>query len=161
MTGAFEFIFTCFPIGRTAQMGAARINDEEPFCVADHPNAIIFLELCVHAETEIGWVANSENGFGLVQRPGEEEPQEHEKISSQEPQDTGGYNSPPARHCSQSFSFFKRRQEFRPERREEPRLFCFFGWFDYGGRRFFYRHATGILFILALRIWHPSLHRPG
>ena len=66
MTGAFEFIFTCFPIGRTAQVGAARINDEEPFCVADHPNAIIFLELCVYAETEIGWVANSENGLGFV-----------------------------------------------------------------------------------------------
>src|SRR5262249_7770386 len=62
---AFEFVLAGFPIGRAAQVCAARVNDKQSFGVADHPHAILLLEFCIDSEPEIGRIAYAKDCAGL------------------------------------------------------------------------------------------------
>src|SRR5579871_847225 len=83
MTGTLEFVFAGFPIRGTAQVSADGGNDEDALGIADHPDAVLILELGVHAESEVGGIADAEARFGLVEGARKEEPQEHQKIDAQ------------------------------------------------------------------------------
>src|SRR5581483_883647 len=45
VTRTLEFVLRRLPVGRAAQVGAARINHEQPVWCAIHPDAIFLLEL--------------------------------------------------------------------------------------------------------------------
>src|SRR5260370_7404729 len=67
---ALELVFAGFPIGRTAQMCAASVNDEDTARRAVHPDAVLLLPFGIHAQSVIRSVANLENRVSLKNRTG-------------------------------------------------------------------------------------------
>src|SRR6266581_1972109 len=61
MARTLELVLAGLPVGRAAQMSAARVNDKDAIGRAVHPNAVFLLPLGVHAESIIRGVANLEN----------------------------------------------------------------------------------------------------
>ena len=80
VTGALEFVLARLPVRRAAQVRANRRDHKDPFRVAHHPDAVLVLEFGVHAEAEIGRIADFEIGLWLEQRARKEEAQEHHEI---------------------------------------------------------------------------------
>src|SRR2546422_9217761 len=68
-----ELVLAGLPVGRAAQMSAARVNDKDAIGRAVHPNAVFLLPLGVHAESIIRGVANLENGGRFKERTRKEE----------------------------------------------------------------------------------------
>src|SRR5208282_1433906 len=89
VAGAFEFVFAGLPVGGAAEMGAARVDDKEALGIAHDPDAKVLLELGVHAEGEVGGIANGKDGGGLEEDAREEKPEEHEEIDAQIAPDAG------------------------------------------------------------------------
>jgi len=83
VTGTLKFVFAGFPVGRTAEVGADRRDDENALGVTDYPNALLILKFGIDAETEVRRIANAEFGLGFVQGAREKEAQEHEQIHAQ------------------------------------------------------------------------------
>src|SRR5438105_4593598 len=65
VTRALEFIFGGLPIGRAAQVRAARVNNEEPVGRAVNPDAVLLLKFRVYADAVIGRIADLEYGARL------------------------------------------------------------------------------------------------
>ena len=96
MTGALEFVLARLPVRRAAQVRANRRDHEDPFRVAHHPDAVLVLEFGVHAEAEIGRIADFEIGLWLEQRARKEEAQEHHEIDGQKSQHRSHHETAPA-----------------------------------------------------------------
>src|ERR1700739_1133079 len=79
MTRALEFVFAGFPVGRAAEMGAARVDDENAVGSAVDPDAVFLLPFGVDAECIIGRIANFEDGGRLEERARQKKTQEGDK----------------------------------------------------------------------------------
>jgi hypothetical protein len=64
-------------------MGADRRDYEDAFAVSHHPDPVLALEFGIHAETEIGGVADLEPCIRLVKNPREEEAEKHQEVHAQ------------------------------------------------------------------------------
>src|SRR3989442_2896669 len=84
VTRALEFVFGGFPVRRAAQMSAHRVDHEDAFGIAHHPDAVFVLKFRIHAETEIRRVTDEKSGLGFEERARKKESQEHQKIDAQE-----------------------------------------------------------------------------
>ena len=82
---ALELVLAGFPIGRASQVSAPSIDDEQPFGVANNPDAILLLEFRVDPEAEIGWVSDSEDGARFEDGSRKEEAQKHHKAGCKKP----------------------------------------------------------------------------
>src|SRR5579859_4114500 len=71
-----EFIFAGFPVRGAAEMGAARVDDEDAIGRAIDPDAIFLLPLGIHAERVVRGITDLENGGRLEQRARKKEAQE-------------------------------------------------------------------------------------
>src|ERR1700730_9939467 len=65
---ALEFVLAGFPVRRAAEMGAARVDDENAVRSAVDPDAIFLLPLGVYAQRVVGRIANFEYGGRLKER---------------------------------------------------------------------------------------------
>src|SRR6266849_5835439 len=65
---ALEFVFAGFPVGRAAEMRAARVDDEDAVGRAVDPNAIFLLPLRIDTERVVGRIADFEYGGRLEER---------------------------------------------------------------------------------------------
>src|SRR5262249_25543870 len=83
------------PVRRAAQVSALGVDDEDSFRVPHYPNAILLLELSIDAKPEIGWIADAKDGLGLEQGARKEEPQKHQEVDRQKPDDGGAYDPAP------------------------------------------------------------------
>jgi hypothetical protein len=81
---AFELVLAWFPIGRTTQVSASGINNEQPFGVSNYPDAILLLELGVYSEAEIGRVTYAEDGAWFEDGSWKEEAQKHQEAGRKE-----------------------------------------------------------------------------
>ena len=113
VAGALEFVLTGFPIRRAAEVRADRGDHENALGVAHHPDAVRILKLGIHAETEIGRVADQKLRFWLVERPWEEEAQEHEQIHGQKTEDARHYEAAAARDDPLRIGIFVRKDFFQ------------------------------------------------
>jgi len=68
-----ELVLAGLPVGRAAQMSAARVNDKDAIGRAVHPNAVFLLPLGIHAESIIRGIANLKNGGRFKERTRKEE----------------------------------------------------------------------------------------
>src|SRR3979490_2361135 len=87
VTRALEFVFAGFPVGRAAEMRAARVDDENAVGSAVDPNAVFLLPLGVDAERVIGGITDLEDGGRFEQRARQEEAEEGDKPGAQETRD--------------------------------------------------------------------------
>src|SRR5690348_13884527 len=83
MTRALELVFAGFPVGRAAEMSAARIDHEEPIGSARDPDAVLLLPLRINADGVVSRRADAKNARRLEYRTRQEEPHEHEKESGE------------------------------------------------------------------------------
>src|SRR5258708_31588005 len=79
VTGALEFVFAGFPVRRAAEMGAARVDNENAIGSAVDPDAVFLLPLGVNAERVVGRIANFEDSGRLEERARQEEAKEGDK----------------------------------------------------------------------------------
>src|SRR5205807_1564500 len=84
MTRAFELVFAGLPVGSAPEVRADRRDDENSLRVSHHPDTVLVLEFGIHTETKIRRVTDQEFRFRLVERPGKEESQEHQKVDAEE-----------------------------------------------------------------------------
>ena len=83
VTRTFEFILAGLPIRSAAEVGASRIYDKDPGSASHHPDPVLFLELCVDAQSEIGQRPDGELRFGFEKHARKKEPQKHQEIGSE------------------------------------------------------------------------------
>src|SRR2546423_1003277 len=95
VTRILEFVFAGFPVGRAAEMRAARVNHKDAIGRAIHPNAIFLLPLRIDAKGVIREVANFENSGRLKQRARKEKTQKSDEPCAQETSDPAPHQSPP------------------------------------------------------------------
>src|SRR6266404_9687168 len=65
VTRALEFVFAGFPVRRAAEMGAARVDDENAIGRAVNPDAIFLLPLGVNADRVVGRISDLEDSRRL------------------------------------------------------------------------------------------------
>src|SRR5437868_8601456 len=87
VTRALEFVFAGFPVRRAAEMGAARIDNENAIGRAVDPDAVFLLPLGVDAERVIGRIANFEDGGRLEEGAWQEETEEGDEPGAQKARD--------------------------------------------------------------------------
>src|SRR5260370_24262254 len=68
---ALELVFAGFPIGRTAQMCAASVNDEHTALRAVHPEEVLLLPFGIDSQSVVRGVANLEHRGRLKERAGD------------------------------------------------------------------------------------------
>ena len=81
---AFELVLARFPIGCAAQVSASGVNHEKPFGVSNNPDAVLLLKFCIDSKTEVGRIADSEDGAWFEDGSWEEEAQKHHEAGGQE-----------------------------------------------------------------------------
>src|ERR1044071_5620750 len=79
VTRAFEFVFRGFPIGRAAEMRAARKDDKQAVGSFVHPDAILLLPFIADADVVIVWKADAELGGRFKDAARQKEAHEHQK----------------------------------------------------------------------------------
>ena len=82
---ALELVLAGLPIGRASQVSAPGVDDEQPFGVANNPDAVLLLEFRVDAEAEIGRVSDSEDGAWFEDGSRKEEAKKHHEAGRKEP----------------------------------------------------------------------------
>src|SRR5262249_37318873 len=80
---AFELVLAGFPIGCAAQVSASGVNHEKPFGVSNNPDAVLLLKFCIDSKTEVGSIADSEDGAWFEDGSREKEAQKHHEAGSQ------------------------------------------------------------------------------
>jgi hypothetical protein len=90
-----ELVFALFPVGSTAQVGAASKDGKNTFRIPNHPDAVGLLESGIDAEPEVGRIADHENGLRLEKGPGEKEPEKHQEIDAENAYDGTNNQFPP------------------------------------------------------------------
>src|SRR5215208_2323140 len=70
---ALELILARLPVGRAAQVRAARVDDEEALAVTHHPDAVLLLPLRVHPERVVAGEADAEDARRLEDGARQEE----------------------------------------------------------------------------------------
>src|SRR5712692_5662217 len=88
---ALEFVFAGFPVGRAAEMRAARVDDENAVGSTVDPDAIFLLPLGVDAERIVGGIADLKDGGRFEERAREEKTQEGDEPGAQETCDRTPY----------------------------------------------------------------------
>src|SRR5690349_11321418 len=83
VTGAFELVFAGFPVGRAAEMRAARVDHEESIGSARDPDAVLLLPLGIDAYRVVARRPDSENAGWLENGTRQKEPHEHQKESGE------------------------------------------------------------------------------
>src|SRR5712671_550779 len=83
VTRTLEFVFAGVPVRRAAEMGAARVDNENAIGSAVDPDAIFLLPLGVDAESVVGWIANFEDGRRFEEGARQEETKEGDEPSAQ------------------------------------------------------------------------------
>src|SRR5208337_200859 len=81
---AFKFVIAGFPVGRAAQMRAARVNHEHAIGCAVHPDAVLLLKLGVHAQAVIFGIADLKAGRGLEERARQKKAEEGDEPRGEE-----------------------------------------------------------------------------
>ena len=81
---AFELVLAGFPIGCAAQVSASGVDHEKPFGVPNNPDAVLLLKFCIDSKTEVGRIADSEDGAWFEDGSREKEAQKHHEAGSQE-----------------------------------------------------------------------------
>src|SRR5215510_14259818 len=54
MARTFKLVLTCLPVGCTTEMSATRVDDEESIGRSRHPDTVLLLPFCIHAEGVVG-----------------------------------------------------------------------------------------------------------
>ena len=111
MARALELAFAGDPVGSTAEMGADRGDHEDAFAVSHHPDSVLALELGIHAETEIGGVADLEHRIRLIKNPREEEAEKHQEVHAQCPQHRCRDEPAPTRNGHTQIGLFRPRED--------------------------------------------------
>src|SRR5262249_48323653 len=83
MTRTFELVFTRLPVGRAAEMRAARIDNEQAIGRAIHPDAIFLLPLGIDAESVVSRISDLERSGRLKKCPREKEAEESDEPGGQ------------------------------------------------------------------------------
>ena len=96
VTGALELVLTRLPVRRAPQMRTDRRDHEDTLGVPHDPDAVLVLKLGVHAEAEIGGIADREAGLRLIQSARQKEAQEHDEVHAQKSQHRGHNKTTPA-----------------------------------------------------------------
>src|SRR6266702_8238140 len=94
MARTLELVLAGLPVGRAAQMSAARVNDKDAIGRAVHPNAVFLLPLGVHAESIIRGVANLENRGRLEERARKEKTEEGNEPGTEQRGDATPHYAP-------------------------------------------------------------------
>ena len=94
MAWALELVLARLPVGRAAQMSAARVNDKDAVGCAVHPNAVFLLPLGVHAESIIRGVANLENRGRFEERARKEKTEEGNEPGAEKRGDATPHQAP-------------------------------------------------------------------
>src|SRR6266404_3309429 len=87
VTRALEFVFAGLPVRCAAEMGAARVDNENAIGSAVDPDAVFLLPLGVDAERVVGRIANLEDGGRLEEGAWQEETEEGDKPGAQKARD--------------------------------------------------------------------------
>src|SRR6266478_2188445 len=90
---ALEFVFAGFPVGRAAEMRAARVDDENTVGRAVHPDAVFLLPLGVDTERVVGGISDFEDGGRLEERARKEEAQEGDEPRAEKAGDAAPHQS--------------------------------------------------------------------
>src|SRR5579872_1747519 len=96
VAGTFKFIFRWLPVRGATQMGAARVDHEEPVWSAIDPYAVLLLKLGVDAEGELGGVSDFENCVGFEKSAGKKETEEGQEPGCEKGSDADPDQAPPA-----------------------------------------------------------------
>src|SRR5690242_11273611 len=83
VTRALELVFTGFPVGRAAEMRAARVNNEETIGSARYPDAVLLLPLGIDADGVITGRPNAKSAGWFENRARQEKPHEHQEEGSE------------------------------------------------------------------------------
>src|SRR6185503_4870622 len=83
MARALELVLTGLPVGRTTEMRAARVDDEETVGSSRHPDAILLLPLGIYTERVVVWRSDAKDAGRFENRARQEEPHEHQEESEQ------------------------------------------------------------------------------
>src|SRR5260370_5326256 len=90
-----ELVLARFPVRRTTEVRAARVDHEDAVRCAIDPDAVFLLKLGIDPESELRGIANLENGVRLEQSAGKKESEEGEEPCSQERCHGDPYQPPP------------------------------------------------------------------
>src|SRR5215467_5298279 len=84
VAGAFEFVFSGFPVRSTAEMRTSCVDNKDAVRSTIYPDAVFLLELGVDAEGKVGRVANFKNCGWLEKSAREEKAKEGNEPRAQE-----------------------------------------------------------------------------
>lgn len=98
---AFEFVFARFPVGRAAQVSAARVNHEQAIGRAVNPNAIFLLPLRIDTKRVVRGITDLERSARLEQGARQEEAEKR-----QEPRDQERRDADPCQSTAALIDFF-------------------------------------------------------
>ena len=73
-------------------MSAARVDDEETIGCSRHPDTVLLLPFCIHAEGVVIWRADTKDAGRFENRARQEKPHEHQKESDQGAGDCGPHD---------------------------------------------------------------------
>ena len=77
MTRTLEFVFARLPIGRAAEMGAARVDHEQSIRSLIDPDSILLLPFRIDTKRVVARKSNFKNGGRFEDGARQKEPQEH------------------------------------------------------------------------------------
>src|SRR5205807_4376174 len=95
VAGALELVFAGFPVGRAAEVRAARVDDKDAIGCAVHPDTIFLLPLGIHAEGVVRGVANFENSWRFEKSTRKKETQEGNEPCAKKSRDSNPHQPPP------------------------------------------------------------------
>src|SRR2546423_1991933 len=84
---ALELVLARLPVGRAAEVRAAREDDEQALGVLHNPDAPLLLPLRVHADGVVAGEADAEDARRLEEGARQEEAQEHQEVYGEERED--------------------------------------------------------------------------
>ena len=90
----FELVLRRLPVGRAAQVSAARVDHENAVGRAVHPDAIFLLKLCVDSQAEVRGIADLERSSRLEQCARQEEAEEGDEPRRHEGRECGPGKAP-------------------------------------------------------------------
>ena len=83
VAGTLELVLAGLPIGCTAQVSAASVDDEYTIRRAVHPDAVFLLKLGIYAKRVVGCLADFEYGWRLKESARKKESEEGNEPSAE------------------------------------------------------------------------------